>query len=231
MRFSPIAVIALATVAAADPANHYDYEYPAQARAIAPLRAWLETAKTRGRAKFAAEALADQREAKENGYPYRKFDAEYEWQVVTDTPRFLSLSLTVSEFTGGAHGNTSYDALLWDKAAGARMKPDAVFANPKAFYASVRAQFCDAIDRERSRRREEKVVRGEGLFDDCIDPAKEVLILGSSGGGKINRVGFLIAPYNAGSYAEGSYEVTLPVTQSILAKVKPQYRAAFAVAR
>ncbi|MEO0056797.1 MAG: hypothetical protein RIT17_233, partial [Pseudomonadota bacterium] len=34
-----------------------------------------------------------------------------------------------------------------------------------------------------------------------------------------------------GSYAEGPYEVTLPVTQAVLAAVKPEYKAAFALAK
>jgi hypothetical protein len=39
----------------------------------------------------------------------------------------------------------------------------------------------------------------------------------------------LVAPYNAGPYAEGSYEVTVPVTPEILALVKAEYRDSFAV--
>ncbi|CAM3147886.1 Deacetylase PdaC domain-containing protein [Sphingomonas antarctica] len=231
MRFVPVVFIAMTCVAAAEPAYKFSYAYPAQARAIPPLRAWLEADKARGRTKFAAEAMAAQREAKKDGFPYHPYDADMTWQVVTDTPRFLSLSRLSWAYTGGAHGNSGYDSLLWDKATRMRRQPADVFADPKALYASVRKSFCDLLDRERSKRRGEPVVRGKSMFDDCIDPAQEVLILGSSGGGRINRIGFLIAPYNAGSYAEGTYEVTLPVTPAILARVKPQYRGAFAVGR
>ena len=45
------------------------------------------------------------------------------------------------------------------------------------------------------------------------------------------RIGFLIAPYIAGPYVEGSYDVTLPVTPALLAKVKPGFRDSFSVAR
>jgi hypothetical protein len=218
------------TAAAAEPVYKYSYTYPAQAQAIAPLRAWLEADKARGQAKFAAEAVADQREAKKSGFPYHAYEAELAWKVVTDTPRFLSLSQTNWFYTGGAHGNTVYTALLWDKAAKVRLQPAAVFSNPKALYASVRTSFCDQLDHARSQRRGEPVVHSKGLFDDCIDPAEQVLILGSSGGGRINHIGFIIAPYNAGSFAEGTYDVTLPVTPAILAQVRPAYRGAFAVA-
>ena len=231
MRYAPVALIALAAVAAAEPAYKFSYDYPAQARAIPQLRAWLETDKSRGRTKFAAEALSAQREARKDGFPYRQYDAQRKWQLVADTPRFLSLSLLSWEYTGGAHGNTGYDALLWDKAARVRLKPAAVFTNPKALYASVRKSFCDQLDRARSQKRGETVTRDKGMFDDCINPAEQVLILGSSGGGRINRIGFIVAPYNAGSFAEGTYDVTLPVTPAILTQVKPVYRGAFAVTR
>ena len=45
----------------------------------------------------------------------------------------------------------------------------------------------------------------------------------------IDRIGLIADPYVAGSYAEGAYEVTLPVTRAIIGTVKPEYRGAFAV--
>ena len=41
----------------------------------------------------------------------------------------------------------------------------------------------------------------------------------------------VVAPYAAGPYVEGDYEVTLPVTAKLLALVRPQYRKFFAVKR
>ena len=57
------------------------------------------------------------------------------------------------------------------------------------------------------------------------------LLLGSARGGRIDRIGLLADPYVAGSYAEGTYEVTLPVTPAIVRAVKPAYRTAFATGR
>ena len=45
----------------------------------------------------------------------------------------------------------------------------------------------------------------------------------------IDRLGLLVGPYVAGAYAEGSYDITLPVTPAVLKAVKPEYRGAFAV--
>ena len=55
------------------------------------------------------------------------------------------------------------------------------------------------------------------------------MILGSSNRKTFTRIGILVAPYSAGPFAEGTYEVTVPVTPAIIAAVKPQYRASFAV--
>ena len=65
-------------------------------------------------------------------------------------------------------------------------------------------------------------------FDKCIDPADETVILGSKVRFGFDRIGIRIAPYNAGPYAEGAYEVTLPVTPAVIAAVRPEFRASFA---
>ena len=69
------------------------------------------------------------------------------------------------------------------------------------------------------------------MFDQCIDPTASTVILGSSNKQQFDRIGILIAPYEAGPYAEGDYEITLPVTKAVLAAVKPQYRSVFALGR
>ena len=57
------------------------------------------------------------------------------------------------------------------------------------------------------------------------------MILGSSNGKAFDRIGILVAPYEAGPYAEGDYEITLPVTDAVIAAVKPEYRPSFASRR
>jgi hypothetical protein len=68
-------------------------------------------------------------------------------------------------------------------------------------------------------------------FDDCLAPSDVTVLLGSSNKQQFNRIGLIADPYAAGPYAEGSYEVTLPVTPALLKAVKPEYRAAFAAGR
>ena len=55
------------------------------------------------------------------------------------------------------------------------------------------------------------------------------MLLGSSNGATFDRIGFQIAPYEAGPYAEGTYEITLPVDGAVMRALKPQYRASFSI--
>ena len=85
------------------------------------------------------------------------------------------------------------------------------------------------LDEERSKRRGEPVVSDGRLFNDCIKPSEQTVILGASNGRTFDKIGILIGPYAAGSYAEGDYEFTLPVTAALRRAVKPEYRDAFSV--
>lgn len=150
------------------------------------------------------------------------------WDVVADLPGWLSLSAQTYTFSGGAHGIPAFEALLWDRRAETARKPRDLFTSADALRDAVQAPFCDALDKERARRRGEPVQRGSGqMFSECIDPTMETLILGSSNRQTFDRIGVLVAPYDAGPYAEGTYEVTLPVTAKVMAALRPQYRSSF----
>ena len=207
----------------------FDYSYPAEAGRIPALKAWLDTQRDKARAELIEDATAGRAEAKESGFEYHAYGSGRAWQQVTETPRFLSLSAQIYDYTGGAHPNHGYDSLLYDKQVGTRTAPLDLFASKAAFDAVIRQPFCALLDKERAKRRGEPVVRDRGMFDDCIKPSEQTVILGSSNGRTVDKVGVLVGPYAAGSYAEGDYEFTLPVTAALLRAVKPEYREAFSV--
>lgn len=154
---------------------------------------------------------------------------EKTWAVVTDLPRFLSLSASFYAYTGGAHGNGAHDALVWDREAQAALDPKAMFRSAQALQDVLGDPWCKALKAERKTR------LGPDYSDDgffgCPPVADLTVLLGSSDKRAFNRIGLLAAPYVAGSYAEGTYEVTLPVTPAVMAAVKPEYRAAFALGK
>ncbi len=205
----------------------FAYRYPPQAARIAPLKAWLDADKVRLRAKTASDAAAFRRDTKRDGSPFRKYDASKEWQVVADTPRFLSLSVSTYGYSGGAHGNTGTGGLLWDKRAGRRLDPKAVFVSLPALQVAVAKPWCAWLKRERVRRLG-SLSDTDDIFGQCPSVKELTILLGSSTGRTFDRIGLIADQYVAGSYAEGQYEVTLPVTPAVLRAVKPEYRAAFA---
>lgn len=210
----------------------FDYGYPAEAAAIPSLVAELEADLAKRRRELVDAAKEGRVAAKENGFPFNPYSHSVSWTVVTDLPGWLSLTAASSEYTGGAHPNHWSQALLWDKAADQSRRATDLFASRGALVAAIRDPFCKALNRERAARRGEPVsANSDDQFDQCIDPTASTLILGSSNKQQFDRIGVLIAPYEAGPYAEGDYEITLPVTKAVLAAVKPQYRSVFALGR
>ncbi len=208
----------------------FNYAYPAAAAAIPALRSFLEADLTKQKAALIKSAKEGRDEAKLADIEYHPYYRATDWRVVTETPGWLSLSATHESYEGGAHPNHWPDALLWDKAAGKQRAAEDLFTSKAALSQVIRKPFCREIDKQRSQKRGEPVKAGsDELFSNCIDPLGEVVILGSSNHRTFDRIGILVAPYNAGPYAEGDYEVTLPVTAEILAVVKPEFRDSFAV--
>jgi len=206
----------------------FSYSWPAQAKAIAPLDALLRARKDKVRAEVRADWRAAKTECPPDSGACTTRSYEEDWQVVADLPDWLSLSSAIGTYSGGAHGNHGFDALLWDKRTGKARATTDLFESKRAFNDAVRAEFCAALNKERAQRREGEELE---LFEDCFDPTDAVVIFGSSNGKAFDRIGFLIAPYLAGPYVEGDYEVTLPVTAKVLAQVKPQFRASFVAAK
>ncbi|HTI30868.1 MAG TPA: DUF4163 domain-containing protein [Sphingomonas sp.] len=225
-----MAAVFLTAPAMAAPQLDYFYRTPARANAFPPLKRWFAADARAAKAKFDREVARERAASKKGNYPFNGWAATREWKVVTETPRFLSLSLAGYAFSNGAHGSAFFDGLLYDKTARQRVKPVALFVSSSGLSRTIRTDFCRALDKQREEKRGTKVSRND-MFGECIDPLNSTLILGSRSGRAFDRIGILIGPYEAGAYAEGTYDVTLPVTPAIIAQVKPAYRGAFAVAR
>lgn len=210
----------------------FSYSYPAAAAAIPALKAQLDAERAKAQREIAEYAAEGAQEAKSDGREFNAYDRSVDWTVVATVPGWLSLSGNFYEFTGGAHGNSGSMRMLWDKAAGRARDPVDLFTSRKAFDAALGRAYCVALNKERAVRRDAPVdPKSENMFDECLAPSEVTVLLGSSDGKHFNRVGLIADAYVAGPYAEGSYEVTLPVSPALLKVVKPQYRALFALGR
>lgn len=223
---------ALSPVAGAqgrDPPAIIRYTYPTQAKAIPALKRWFDRQGVAFRSVTMAEAAQARREAAKDGFPFRQYQSDRPWKVVTDTPRFLSLSVEGWDYSGGAHGMTMYATFVWDRTSGVRRAPLSFFTSPKALGTAIRSAFCRELDAQRKDKRGGNPPADIPQFSNCIDPLAETLILGSRKRDRFDRIGILIPPYEAGPYVEGTYEVTLPVTPAVMAAVRPEWRRYFAL--
>jgi hypothetical protein len=186
---------------AAAPKGAATYSYPAQARAIPLLRAWLDRQATVARSRLVADMAKERR----SGGVVDHFASDRTWQVVTDTPRFLSLSLETYDYSGGAHGNTHFGSLIWDRQRQLRMGAIQFFTGAAALEAAIKQPFCRELNRQREAKRGGPVQPDKIIpeFSGCISPEHATLILGSTDLQRFSRIGILIAPYEAGPYSDG----------------------------
>jgi hypothetical protein len=83
---------------------------------------------------------------------------------------------------------------------------------------------------ERKRRRGGNGKLGGGIpeFDACPKLSEAAFVpADSDGDGRLDRLHFIAAPYTAGPYAEGDYDIAIPVTKTLFAMIKPEYRSSF----
>lgn len=206
----------------------FEYAYPAEAGRIPKLRALLDRWLDERRQELGVESVEARREARGEGFPYNKHSYTAEWKVIADLPDWLSLSVDIATYTGGAHGNYHTESLVWDKKAGKAMDAIRLFTSPDALEDALGERFCDALNAQREERRDEPVEPdSDDSFDQCPGIDELEVLVGSSNRRTFNRLTVYAGPYVAGPYVEGEYEVDLPVDARILAAVKPEYRAAF----
>lgn len=210
----------------------FAYSYPLEAAQIPRLAEWLDNDRATRRDALVAESRRDQALMKQEGFPYRAHSHLQKWQRVTNTRRFLSLSSEIDTYTGGAHGMTNFDTLIWDRNTGERRAPLDLFTSGAAFDAAIRDVFCAAIKRAKAAKGVQRPdEESDSVFAKCPPASAQTVWLGSSDGQHIDRLTIAIAPYEIGAYAEGDYRIDLPVTQKLVAAVRPDYARDFRAGR
>ena len=151
-----------------------------------------------------------------------------------ESPRLLSLSRTYWAFTGGAHGNGRTTGLLWDRKLRKEISFASLFSSQSGYGRVLRAPYCQALDRERVKRRggDGNLNNGIGEFDSCPKFSDLAFIPADSDrDGRFDRIHLIAPPYLAGPYAEGDYDIALPVNAPLIQLMKSQYRLSFEAQR
>jgi hypothetical protein len=206
----------------------FTYGWSAEAAAVPELAARFEADLAKWRAESRKTAEED-RDARGPEIPFHGHLFSKTWTTMGSTPRLLSLAADLGTFTGGAHGNSIYEALLWDRQGRREIEVEALFADPAAAWRLMQPVYCAELDRQRAEKREETLpLEGEGWMVECRPVAEQVVApVDEDKDGRFERLRVLLEPYNSGPYAEGSYEVDVPVTAALRALVKAEYRESF----
>lgn len=205
-------------------ADHYSFAFawPAEAAAIPALDALLRAEAARQEAWLRGEVEAARPEREEAGGEAPGFSYEEGWTLDADRPELAAASGSATAYTGGAHGGLAYHTILVDRSRGSRIALADLFADRAAGLAALQASFCRALLAEVRDR------RGETADVECPALAEHPVTLVEGEDGRIGALTALLNPYVIGSWSEGPYEVSFPVTPATMTALKPEYRGAFA---
>lgn len=215
------------------PANGLDFHYgwPAAANALPRLRARLEADLAHDRREALGALAESRRMARADRSELIPHDYSKDWAVAGATPRLLSLTADLGAFSGGAHPNTTFETLLWDRQADRAVAVTAVLG---PLPARLRTRFCRALDTQRAEQRGEPVHHDpQDEFSLCPQFGAPVFLAptDSDHNGRFERLNVLMAPYVAGPYTDGAYTVELTLDAGDVAAIPAAWRANFEPAR
>ncbi|MDI7774078.1 DUF3298 and DUF4163 domain-containing protein [Asticcacaulis sp. EMRT-3] len=174
---------------------------------------------------FLDQAHKDRAESSADGIAMPAYYHAINWKIAAQSSRFVSLYAEEDDYQGGAHPNSTFHTLLWDKTKNDLVPVSSLFA-PHADMSAVDSYLCHQIEAERARRTGEPVNQAQSGFA-CPHLADSRLILiPSTIDGKIGAIDALFAPYEIGPYAEGPYEIRVPQSQ-LKSVIAPQWADQF----
>lgn len=208
----------------------FNYAWPAEAAAIPALDRRFRAATEKAWREARETVIDEQKLTREQERPFNPQSFAMSWSTAGQSKRLLSLQSALFIFTGGAHPNSDYGAMLWDRATGREITVGSLFATTGGLTGATRTAYCAALDAERLKRREGVELGGE--FDECPNYAD--LAISPADRDKDDRfdtLDFVASPYTAGPYVEGEYEISLPVSAALIRSLKPPFRASFEAQR
>jgi hypothetical protein len=204
----------------------FEYGWSSEANAVPALVRRFTMDMRKQRASLTAQAQSDAADRRKQGFPFNPYSETTSIATAGQTPRLLSLQIDSYSFTGGAHGNSGTTALLWDRRTAKEIPFNSLFRTNSGLVTGFRGPYCRALDAERNKRRQGETPGGD--FDKCPAFSELALIPADSNhNGRFDHLLLIAAPYVAGPYVEGEYEISLPVKPAETAKLKPEYRSSF----
>jgi len=209
----------------------FAFVYPKAVEKVPELDAQIRTEAGLAEAWIAARVA----EARAEGREVPRLSYEGGWQVDAVLPEIAAASGAISHYTGGAHGGIEYRTILFDRRAGSRIALADIFA--PGFFGTrllgerlygeraVQRAFCRALTAQVRERRDDPAA---DVRCPAIEAQPVTLVCGPSG--RIEMLRALLNPYVVGSWAEGPYEVDVPIDAAMMSVIKPRLRPAFGLA-
>lgn len=205
----------------------FGYRWSSEAQAVPELARRFRSDAAIRKAEMLRMAAAEKAFRKTAKLDWNGLNFSRAWETLGQSTHLLSLVSTTSAYTGGAHPNTNTRGLLWDRRSRREVPLASLLRAGQSWDGAIRQPFCVLLDRERTKRRQEPVKRGEWPSQ-C--PALKELTLAladTNRNARFDHLEIIADAYVAGSYAEGRYEISLPLTATMLGRLKPAYRAGF----
>ena len=225
-----------APVANADGALAYSDDTIAFSAAIPPgpandpVLTYLRTDALAYFSKYKADARADAEERKKQGSIGQPWQVTIEWAYTAKAGDIVSLVGTAYEYTGGAHGMTYTDTHIAKAATGEQITIESMLTSGAISPALV-IGVCEALKKVKLAQ-----IGSATIYDEPI------VCAGTQANIEIEEVKIALAPsteadkfgglfvyydaYAVGSYAEGSYSLSLP--HEVFAEdLRPEYKAMF----
>lgn len=209
----------------------FSHSYPMATKIYPVLFQYLDDEGNELSEDFAQLVEDDYKKAGENGEEITLlYEKDIMWDQEADIPDLLSLSRFWYEVTGSPQGMYGNTGLLWNKQDNIMQNPLSLFTSAAAFDQSVQTKFCDKLDIEREKKRGKPIVRDSGnIYDVCIAPAQQSILLQSSNGISFDSMVIYAGPRQAGPYDEENYAIRMPITAAVMAAVKPDYKSSFSI--
>jgi hypothetical protein len=209
------------TTARANELLDFRYSFPIIVSLHPELLAQIQADRSDSYDDALATARADYASSSDRQFPQHQFWRD--WTATGQTALFVGLESRTEFFTGGAHPNRKTSWLLWDWERKATVDPAKLFQRGADLWASLKDTYCDRLAQERMRR------AGAPLIA-CPRPDELTIeFLDTDLNAAFDTVRLIADPYVAGSYVEGSYAVSLPVTDKLITGIMPEFRDSFEV--
>jgi len=182
-------------------------------------------------AKYKASAAADLAERKRMGAMAMQWEIELAWKQLAKAGNLVSLEGTFYEFTGGAHGMGTTASHIARADTGEELTFTSMLVGDRSPSPALTIAICEALKTEKLKRIDSATIYDEPIV--CAGPTAnlklEEAVFAIAPSNEANKFGGLYVtynPYSVGSYAEGTYTLTVP--QQVFAEdLKPEFKALF----